>query len=189
VEHARTGADAGRALDPARARQGEPKLNAPWNEAPDVPGRVLDWLVLGAGVVLFGMMLLTVVDVVGRYFLNTPVSGSAEATEMLLALIVFAGIPAAAARGEHISIDILEHVLGERARRVQAIVGGVFAALVMGVMAWRLWLRAAELLSYNERSSHLNLPVGWLAAFLAFCAAAAAAGFLLRARRELSVKR
>lgn len=160
-------------------------MNMPWNEGPDRPSRALDWLVLAAGAVLFGLMLLTTVDVVGRYFFNAPVQGSAEATEILLAVIVFAGIPAAAVRGEHIRIDILEHLLGERARRVQTIVGDLFAAFVMGVMAWRLWLRAAELLGYDERSSHLDLPVGWLAAFLAGCALCAAGGFLWHAWRSV----
>jgi TRAP-type C4-dicarboxylate transport system permease small subunit len=76
--------------------------------------RPLAWL--GAALV-FAMMALTFVDVVGRYFLNAPVSGSAEATELMLAVIVFAGLPLAAAAREHIQIDLLEHVLSDRARR------------------------------------------------------------------------
>ncbi|MCF8200204.1 MAG: TRAP transporter small permease [Sulfuritalea sp.] len=160
-------------------------MKTPWNEGPDWPSRALDWLVLAAGVLLFGMMLLTFVDVVGRYFFNSPVSGSSEATEILLAVIIFAGIPAAAARGEHITIDLLGHLLGQRTRRILAVLGGGFAALVMGVVAWRLWLRAAELLSYDERSSHLNFPLGWLAAFLTFCAALAVFGFILFVRRQM----
>ncbi len=127
------------------------------------------------------MMLLTTLDVVGRYFFNLPLKGSAEATELLLAVIVFAGIPAAAVRGEHISIDLLEHVLSARARRIQAILGGGFAALVMAVVAWRLWLRAMELAGYDERSSHLNVPLAWLAGLLACCAVLSVVGFLWRA--------
>jgi TRAP-type transport system small permease protein len=126
--------------------------------------RPLAWL--GAALV-FGMMALTFVDVVGRYFLNAPVSGSAEATELMLAVIVFAGLPLAAAAREHIQIDLLEQVLSDRAKRWQATFGYTVAAVVTGFVAWRLALRAAELGRLGDLSSHLNFPVAWLAWFLA----------------------
>ena len=126
--------------------------------------RPLAWL--GAALV-FAMMALTFVDVVARYFLNAPVSGSAEATELMLAVIVFAGLPLAAAAREHIQIDLLEQVLSERARRRQAIFGYAVAAVVTAFVAWRLALRAAELGRLGDLSSHLNFPVAWLAWFLA----------------------
>jgi TRAP-type C4-dicarboxylate transport system permease small subunit len=115
---------------------------------------------------VFAMMALTFVDVVGRYFLNAPVSGSAEATELMLAVIVFAGLPLAAAAREHIQIDLLEHMLSDRARRIQARFGFSVAAVVTAFVAWRLALRALELGRFNDLSSHLGFPVAWLAWFM-----------------------
>ncbi|HET9043518.1 MAG TPA: TRAP transporter small permease [Burkholderiales bacterium] len=126
--------------------------------------RPLAWL--GAALV-FAMMALTFVDVVGRYVFNAPVSGSAEATELMLAVIVFAGLPLAAAAREHIRIDLLEQVLSDRAKRWQAVFGFSVAAAVTAFVAWRLALRAAELGRLGDLSSHLNFPVAWLAWFLA----------------------
>lgn len=159
-------------------------MTPPSREDHDAVARWLDVPAKLGALVLFTMMILTVVDVVGRYFLNSPVPGSAEATELLLAVAVFAGIPIAALRGEHIRIDILEHFFGERVRAVQALIGGMLAALVMALVAWRLWLRAQELAGYDERSSHLGFPMAWLAGFLAFSALLAVVGFAVHAWRS-----
>jgi len=142
--------------------------------------RPLAWL--GAALV-FGMMGLTFVDVVGRYFLNAPVSGSAEATELMLAVIVFAGLPLAAAAREHISIDLLEHVLSDRAKRLQAAFGFSVAAIVVGFVAWRLALRALELGRFNDLSSHLGFPLAWLAWFMAAASGVAVLAFAALALR------
>jgi TRAP-type C4-dicarboxylate transport system permease small subunit len=142
--------------------------------------RPLAWL--GAALV-FAMMALTFVDVVGRYVFNAPVKGSAEATELMLAVIVFAGLPLAAAAREHIRIDLLEHVLSERAKRRQVIFGFAFAALVTAFVAWRLALRAAELGRLGDLSSHLGFPLAWLAWFLAAVAVAVFVAVAVRAAR------
>jgi TRAP-type C4-dicarboxylate transport system permease small subunit len=140
--------------------------------------RPLAWL--GAALV-FAMMALTFVDVVGRYLFNAPVKGSAEATELMLAVIVFAGLPLAAAAREHIRIDLLEHVLSERAKRRQAVFG--FTVIVTAFVAWRLALRAAELGRLGDLSSHLGFPLAWLAWFLAAASAIAVAVFVAVAVR------
>ncbi|HSD40506.1 MAG TPA: TRAP transporter small permease [Burkholderiales bacterium] len=156
------------------------------------PGPIIDrWLLrplawLGAALV-FAMMALTFVDVVGRYVFNAPVRGSTEATELMLAVIVFAGLPLAAAAREHIRIDILEQVLSERAKRRQAVFGFSFAALVTAFVAWRLALRAAELGRLGDLSSHLGFPLAWLAWFLATACAVTVlvfAGLAWRAARS-----
>jgi len=39
------------------------------------------------------MMVLTFVDVVGRYLLNRPLRGAFELTELGLVVLIFAGLP------------------------------------------------------------------------------------------------
>ena len=46
-----------------------------------------------AALVLFCLMVLTCIDVVGRYFFSMPVTGGFEMTEILLASLIFAGLP------------------------------------------------------------------------------------------------
>ena len=142
--------------------------------------RPLAWL--GAALV-FAMMALTFVDVVGRYFFNAPVSGSAEATELMLAVIVFAGLPLAAAAREHIQIDLLDQLLSDRAKRWQATFGFAVAAIVAAFVAWRLALRAAELGRLGDLSSHLGFPLAWLAWFMAGSSGVAVLAFAAVALR------
>ena len=50
-------------------------------------------LELLASVVLFLLMLITCIDVVGRYLFASPLPGATELTEVGLAIMVFAAIP------------------------------------------------------------------------------------------------
>ncbi|MBL8376255.1 MAG: TRAP transporter small permease [Burkholderiales bacterium] len=147
--------------------------------------RPLRWLAWAAGALVVLMMAVTVVDVVGRYFLDRPLKGSAEATEFLLACLVFAGIPIAAATGEHIRIDLLDHMLPRTLLRWQRVFGSLVAALVIGFVAWRLLLRGNELARLGDRSSHLDLPNAPFAWFMAAMAALAVIVFLSVAWRAL----
>ena len=61
--------------------------------------------------VLFVMMMLTAVDVVGRYVLNRPVAGGFEITEMMLAALIYCGLPLVSQRREHIVIDTFDHFM------------------------------------------------------------------------------
>jgi TRAP-type C4-dicarboxylate transport system permease small subunit len=137
---------------------------------------------------LLAMMLLTVLDVVCRYVLHAPLSGAGEATEILLALAVFAGLAPAALAGEHIRIDLLDPLIGPTGRLTQRVFGAVFAVAGCAFLAWRLWLRGAELAQYGDVSSHLGLPLAPLARFMAVCCATAAVAFALGAWRELRTK-
>ena len=53
---------------------------------------------------LFCLMLLTCVDVIGRYFFSSPVAGGFEITEMLLAGLIFSALPLVTLRGEHVTV-------------------------------------------------------------------------------------
>ena len=68
---------------------------------------------------LFGMMLLTFVDVVGRKFVVS-IPGSLEITELLMLVVIFVGLPLASLKGEHVFFDLLDQFLPEGLRKVQA---------------------------------------------------------------------
>ncbi len=51
---------------------------------------------VAASVVLLAMMLLTVVDVVARNGFSRPVRGAFEVTELMLLVLIFAGLPLSA---------------------------------------------------------------------------------------------
>lgn len=112
-----------------------------------------------AALILFIMMLLTGVDVIGRYFFNHPVPGAFELTEVLLVLLIFAGLPLVSGREEHVTITLLsEHYQG-RLLRVQRVFVRLCTVLVLAVLAWRLWVKGAQLAQYGDMTVYLHIPL------------------------------
>ncbi len=59
----------------------------------------------------FAMMLLTFVDVVARYVFNRPLRGAFEVTELMLLVLIFAGLPLVSYADEHVTMDFIDRVL------------------------------------------------------------------------------
>jgi TRAP-type C4-dicarboxylate transport system permease small subunit len=60
---------------------------------------------IAASAILFAMMTLTFVDVVARYVFNRPISGAFEVTELLLLVLIFAGLPLVSHADEHVTME------------------------------------------------------------------------------------
>src|SRR5262245_34160570 len=119
--------------------------------------------VLGAvaAVVLFGLMLLTCVDVVGRYFLSQPVYGAFEITEMALAALIFAGLPLVTLRNEHVTVDVLDGVTPDWLLRVEHVISCILSAAASGYLAWRLWVRAIGMDAAGETTAQLKFKLAY----------------------------
>ncbi|HUL91295.1 MAG TPA: TRAP transporter small permease [Burkholderiales bacterium] len=137
-----------------------------------------------AAALMFCLMLLTCVDVVGRYFLNKPVTGGFELTEMLLASLIFAGLPLVTLRGDHITVDLFDAVTPDWLFRVQHVLATLIGAACTGYLSWRLWLRAEELAFRGETTSQLEFKVAWLAYAMAVLMALTAAALVVTLARR-----
>ena len=142
--------------------------------------------VLGAiaATVLMVLMVLTCVDVVGRYFLSQPVYGAFEITEMLLAGLIFAALPLVTLRGEHVTVDVLDPITPDWAYRVQHVVACVLGALSTGYLAWRLWVRAASLLAAGETTAQLKFKLAYLTYAMSILMALTAVALILLVLRR-----
>jgi TRAP-type transport system small permease protein len=138
---------------------------------------------LMAALALFGIMLLTAVDVSGRKFLSASVPGSLELTELLMVAVIFAGLPLVSLHGEHVVFDSFDRWLPPLVRRVQqAAVDLLCAALLLG-LAWLMWTKGGQMAEYGETTAQLKLPVYpfvWLMSLL--CTLTAAVHLLLLAQ-------
>ena len=59
-----------------------------------------------AALILACIMLLTCLDVAGRYLLTMPVPGALEVTEIMMGALIFASLPLVTLRNEQVTIDI-----------------------------------------------------------------------------------
>lgn len=124
---------------------------------------------------LFGIMALTLVDVVSRKLLAGSVTGSLELTELLLVVVIFAGLPLVSLHGEHIVFDSLDPLLPRALRRVQGVLVDLSCAAGLAVVGSLMWQKAAQMLEYGDRTPQLALTLGWfvyLMSVLLFIAAA-----------------
>jgi TRAP-type C4-dicarboxylate transport system permease small subunit len=139
-----------------------------------------------AGVLLLAMMGLTVTDVFRRYVLNDPIPGAFEATEVMLALAIFAGLPLVTARGGHVQVRLVLDVLPPRARSVIDRIADLVVALLLAGAAWLLFDRADSLARFGDATVLLRIPLApvayALAALSAIAAVAAAARLVLKWR-------
>ena len=123
---------------------------------------------VGAALILFALVLITCVDVVGRYFFDAPLTGAFELTEVLLAALVFAALPLTTERREHVEVDLITGFIGPRAQQLLAAFAGLFSAALLATFAWRLATHAMRSASDGAVTNALEIPLapfGFLAAF------------------------
>lgn len=112
-----------------------------------------------AALALFAIMVLTLVDVGGRKLLSTSVPGSLELTELLMVVVIFAGLPLVSLAGEHVVFDSLDRWLPAGVRRVQQALVDLLCLGALGGLAWLMWLKAGQMASYGDITAQLKLPL------------------------------
>lgn len=136
---------------------------------------VEDTLGLAAGIVLFGLMSITVADVLGRYALNAPLPAGYELVQVGMAALVFLVAPVVTARDEEIRVDIFQRMFPERIRPALRLASKAISLAVILGFAWLLLRRAGTFWESGETTSNLRMPLAPIAAFIAVSWAVSAA--------------
>jgi TRAP-type C4-dicarboxylate transport system permease small subunit len=71
-----------------------------------------------SGLLVVALMLITVIDVGGRYLFNKPLMGTVEISELLMPIMVMLAISATQRRNEHVGVDALIDVFKKIARPI-----------------------------------------------------------------------
>ena len=135
--------------------------------------RVEALLGVAASAILFAMMTLTVVDVVARYVFNRPVRGAFEVTELMLLILIFAGLPLVSFTDEHAVMDFIDRLLGPRGQRRLLRLVQVLNAAFMFLLAWLVWLKADRIWAYRDATDVLRILYGPFVYFMAVALALA----------------
>lgn len=145
--------------------------------AAEFTGRALGAL---AGVALLALMALTFVDVMGRKFWVS-VPGAVEMSEILMVVVLFAGLPLVAWHAEHVCFELVDKLYRGRAAIWSRVFMDLFCALAFGALGWATWGFAGRTMDDAEVTVYLKWPVGWFVYLMAVLLAAAALMHLLRA--------
>jgi len=128
---------------------------------------------VAASAILLAMMFLTVVDVVARYVFSRPVRGAFEVTELMLLVLIFAGLPLVSFSDEHAVMDFADRLLGSRGQRgIERLVQVVNAAF-MFLLTWLVWRKADRIWAYGDTTDVLRIAYGPFVYFMALTLALA----------------
>ena len=117
--------------------------------------RVLNWFVY---IPLAGMMLITFIDVMGRYFFNKPLPGSYELTEMIMAILGgFTMFYAATTRG-HINVDLFLLRFSERTQVILSVIGSLLGSGIWALVAYQIYLSGGRLIKSGQYSQTIHIP-------------------------------
>lgn len=120
---------------------------------------------------LFVLMLLTFADVILRSIFSAPLGYSAEVTQLFMGIIVFAALPLAAVRDEHIVVDLFDGFFTGRMVNVQRILIDLLCLFLLAVAGHRIWELGARSRGYGEVTEILRLPQYLLIQFFSLAVA------------------
>ncbi len=106
---------------------------------------------------LFAIMVLTFFDVGGRKLLSQSIPGSLELTELLMVIVIFAGLPLVSERGEHVIFDSLDSVWPAWVVKLQKAFVHLICAALMMALAFLMWKTGAQFADYGETTAQLKI--------------------------------
>ncbi|MDU8925825.1 TRAP transporter small permease subunit [Alisedimentitalea sp. MJ-SS2] len=125
-----------------------------------------------ASAALFFLMILTFCDVVLRSAFNAPIEAATELTRISMAITVFAVMPVMSARGEHISVDLLDGVFQRlRLTRIRDAIVFIGCGVMLYWPAGRVVVLAERARDYGDVTEYLGIPVfymGWFIAIMTY---------------------
>lgn len=113
-----------------------------------------------AGCCLVLMVVPVVADVVLRTVSPFRLTGSIEIEELLLLLVVFLSLAWPQLREEHIDVDLLFPRLSLPVQRGLSVYHWGICAVLIGVMAWELYLNGMEKWQLGEFTAELSISTG-----------------------------
>ncbi|WP_050928438.1 TRAP transporter small permease [Aestuariivita boseongensis] len=112
-----------------------------------------------ACLVLFGMMLLTFIDVIGRYVFLAPLPAAYEIISLMMPAIIFCALPLTVLRETHVTVDLLDAFIPDGLARIQGVVVNLISAVALGLVTWRLAVKGLEDRYYETVTDELLLLI------------------------------
>ena len=109
-------------------------------------------------VFLAGMMLLTAADVIGRYFLKTPILGSFEITEYLMVILMATSLAYCGIVKGHVEVELVTDRLPKRAQTILGCITSFLGVVIFVFITWQSFLYIGDMASSKVATTVLNIP-------------------------------
>lgn len=135
---------------------------------------------LGGWLLLF-VALSTVADALLRSLLGRPLKGTFEATELVLAAIIFFGLPYTSLTDGHVSVDFLTNRLGLRTQYAITAINALVCAVLLGLITVQMADLALEYMATSRTTITIRIPIVPFIMPVTAAAALAALAFVVQA--------
>ena len=112
---------------------------------------------MAAGLSLFIMMMVTVVDVTTR-FVGKPLLGFFEVTSLLLVCLVFLALAQTQAIKGNVSVEVFVARLPARWQGLVDLVTNLFCLGLTALMGYQTWLQSLDILANHQVTGTLFIP-------------------------------
>ena len=113
------------------------------------------------------LVLITVIDVLGRYLLSLPLPGTTEITEIILGILIYIGLPYITRDEEHVTVSLFSNYFNNSIIKIQKIVVNFIVSIILFIIARQLYLHGLDLNLYNEITTFLEIPKAPIAYMMA----------------------
>ncbi len=148
------------------------------------------WFAFTGGLIFTGLVIMSILSIVGRKLFNAPVPGDVEVLQMFAAFASASFFAYCHLMHGDVKVDFFTASLAAANRRFLDALGSLLVGLVGSLLTWRTWVGAMSLREAGESSAILDVPV-WIAQALmvpSFALLALAGFYMCRqtwAQREL----
>lgn len=134
--------------------------------------KALNWvnklLRLIGGIAVVSMMAVTCLDVLLRGF-GHPLVWAVDLVGFLALMSLACALPITHAEAGHVGVDLFVQKLSVRTQAWFDTVTSLVSCILFGVIAWRMWLYAAELAAKGEVSMTVQIPKSPFIYLVAVC--------------------
>jgi len=111
-----------------------------------------------AASVLTAMMFLIMTDVVLRYVFNSPITGSYEIIQYMMAILISFAVVYCSYKRSHVSVDIVFDQLPPKPQSIVACLGSLIVLILFILIAWENVLYIKETYDQRLTSTILYIP-------------------------------
>jgi len=109
--------------------------------------------------ILVALMLVTVVDVFGRYLLNRPLPGARELNEVGFLILVFFAVAYTWRVRGHIAVDVLYIHFPKKVQIILDFATSVPTLIIVTLIAWQSFIKGMYFIGAGYRTGILHIPL------------------------------
>ena len=115
-------------------------------------GKLAAWLIAV-------MMILTVIDVVGRRVFNKPLAGAFELNQLLMLVVTFLAIAYCELLRGHVSVDFIVDKLHQKTQNIIDSITYFIFLVTFAIISWQFALYVVEVFEWGFTTAYFGVPI------------------------------